>query len=220
MDKMDEMVAVVPATVVDGYRDLPGLHSLTRDDCVTFEATLQEMEYRRRGDVEEDESVLQVIPYTYVVNETYDQVLSYVRSAKGGEGRLHGKASIGLGGHLSIEDAKPGVRGWDLLYAAARRELSEEVGLSLHTTPMVALKPDALLFDCTTPVGRVHLGVVLQGWILGPEPTLTRSDEEIAAINWEPIPVIKVLPEENLDRYERWSQIILRYWREGHDFLS
>lgn len=217
MDKMDETVSVVSASVIEQFGSLPGLHRLTREDCVEFESILLKMEFQRRGDVEEDETVLQVIPYTYVLNERYDRVLSYVRASGGGEDRLHGKASIGLGGHLAIDDMKPGLRGWDLLYSAARRELSEEIGLSDRVLPMVALRPDALLFDSSTAVGRVHLGVVLQGWILGAEPELKPSAEEISALTWEPLPVLKGITEEGLARYEHWSQIILKAWQGGQD---
>lgn len=220
MGKMDEMVAVVPASVIEKFTKLPGLHKLSREDCVVLEAVLQGMEFRRRGDVEEDESVLQVIPYTYVLNETYDRVLTYVRAAGGGEDRLHGKSSIGLGGHLSMDDMKPGLTGWDLVYSSARRELSEELGLESSVLSTVALKPDALLFEDSTPVGRVHLGIVLQGWILGSDPILEPSPAEISALGWEPVQSFKTVSTSTLQRYEHWSQVVMNAWKDRGGILD
>jgi predicted NUDIX family phosphoesterase len=91
----------------------------------------------------------QVIPYTVVAFE--GRFLLLERLATQGEERLHGKLSIGVGGHINPEDG-----GADLILNAALRELAEEVDVG----PGVGLTPLGLLNDDSNPVGAVHVGVV------------------------------------------------------------
>jgi predicted NUDIX family phosphoesterase len=73
------------------------------------------------------------------------------RTDAGGDPRLHGKASIGVGGHLNPVDD-----GDDPLMTGLRREWSEE--LAADWEPEFTLV--GLLNDDTNRVGAVHLGVV------------------------------------------------------------
>jgi predicted NUDIX family phosphoesterase len=70
------------------------------------------------------------------------------RTAAGSDSRLHGRFSIGVGGHLN-----PGDR--DLL-GGLRREWDEELVADFVPTFRLV----ALLNDDTTEVGAVHLGAV------------------------------------------------------------
>ena len=73
------------------------------------------------------------------------------RTDAGGDARLHGKASIGVGGHLNPVDD-----GEDALMAGLRREWHEE----LETDWEPEFELVGLLNDDSNPVGAVHLGVV------------------------------------------------------------
>ena len=73
------------------------------------------------------------------------------RADAGGDPRLHGKASIGVGGHLNPVDD-----GDDALMSGLRREWAEE--LEADWEP--AFELIGLLNDDSNPVGAVHLGVV------------------------------------------------------------
>ena len=73
------------------------------------------------------------------------------RTDAGGDARLHGKASIGVGGHLNPVDD-----GDDPLMAGLRREWDEE--LVADWEPEFTLV--GLLNDDSNRVGAVHLGVV------------------------------------------------------------
>lgn len=112
-----------------------------------------------RPQLETDETFLQIIPYVLV--KRGDEYLAYVRTATGGENRLHGKASIGVGGHIDAEDFVWGTDGAiDVEQTArrgAQRELKEELGiLSMrHDFQWLGF----LRWDAT-PVDRVHLGLV------------------------------------------------------------
>jgi len=91
----------------------------------------------------------QVIPYVAVCKG--DTVLTLTRLSTQGEKRLHGKRSIGVGGHINPCDAP------DVFPAACLRELHEELVLPDGDLP---LTPIGLLNDDTTEVGAVHVGLV------------------------------------------------------------
>ena len=105
-DKMDERVAVLPRALFQSF-DFPGIVS-TDESMNQFYILMQQVKFMRRGDIEEDESWLQIIPYMYIYDQERDKVFVYSRSVKGGEARLHGKASIGIGGHINEKDCFSG----------------------------------------------------------------------------------------------------------------
>jgi len=104
-----------------------------------------------RERAERNPSWKQIIPYCVVVSS--DRILLMKRRAKGGEARLHDKLSIGVGGHINPIDR---VDGSDLVMAAARRELAEE----LEVRSEFELRLAGYLNDDSNPVGAVHVGLV------------------------------------------------------------
>jgi predicted NUDIX family phosphoesterase len=107
-------------------------------------------EFVARGPAEEDPTRKQVIPYGVVVHG--DEVFLFRRTARGAEARLHGKTSIGVGGHINPEGVPPA----GLVEAGLRRELEEELAFD----GPYGYRPVGLLNDDTQPVGRVHMGIV------------------------------------------------------------
>lgn len=93
---------------------------------------------------------------TYGVLECGDQVFVYRRGSSGGEGRLHGLLSIGVGGHVTPEDLPDGRATEDGIRSSALRELAEEI----EGDPPLASVFVGLLYDPTNEVGRRHLGAV------------------------------------------------------------
>lgn len=89
---------------------------------------------------------------------------SYRRSPKGGEGRLHGKLSIGIGGHVEVRDLHPERLqlyrleecGWPF-YSPLLRELREEIEFWPGTSRVEVLGGIRVSDD---PVSTVHLGIV------------------------------------------------------------
>ncbi|MCB9897437.1 MAG: hypothetical protein H6825_05495 [Planctomycetes bacterium] len=104
-----------------------------------------------RRQAERDSSLKQIIPYTLMAHG--DELLLLRRLAQGGEARLHGKQSIGVGGHINPID---GVEARDVLEAGCRRELEEE--LVIDTS--YALSAVGVINDETNDVGSVHFGLV------------------------------------------------------------
>src|SRR2546428_6002852 len=74
--------------------------------------------FRPRAGVEEDASFKQIIPYLIVRHR--GRLFLVQRSTEGGETRLHGKYSIGVGGHINRGDAE-GAQ--DVVCAGLKREV-------------------------------------------------------------------------------------------------
>src|SRR5262245_26677858 len=106
-----------------------------------------------RRAAEQDSSWKQVIPY--VVVRRGDALLLLERKKKQGEARLHGKLSIGVGGHINpVDDG--GAGGGDVLLEGLRRELDEE----LDVQGALDVRAAGFLNDDSTDVGAVHYGLV------------------------------------------------------------
>ncbi len=134
----------------------------------------------------------------YVVLWSGERVFHYRRTAHGGERRLRGLRSIGIGGHLNAADAA-GHGGLAGLERALRRELAEEV--VLPTAP--AVEYVGLIDDDATEVSRVHLGIVALARL--PEPQVELRDPALTEGEFS-------RPSDLLarrDEFETWSQICL-----------
>lgn len=151
-----------PDLLVTAFHKYPGYSALN----VMREAGLW---FGPRNLLEESPSFRQIIPYTVLVSQKDGgiKVLAYRRTEKGGEARLHGKVSIGVGGHIDITDVNPEASKahtqgkFDLeqtLREATYREIREELG---ELEEYVSYRKLAgLLVDQDNAVGRVHLGAV------------------------------------------------------------
>ena len=62
-----------------------------------------ELWFGPRALLERNSSFRQIIPYIVLVDD--GQVVAYERAERGSEARLHGMLSIGMGGHVGLEDA-------------------------------------------------------------------------------------------------------------------
>lgn len=158
-----------------------------------------------RDELEEKPSFRQIIPY--VVLRVGNRVVRYTRTSAGGEGRLHGRMSIGLGGHIDLPDVISTESCVDLaatLESAAQRELDEELG----DVDCVAKEWVGVLVDNETPVGRVHIGVV-GVWTLRTAPGSTSEDAvgEVSLCSFDDLYGSK-------HRLETWSALLLDYVRD------
>ncbi len=154
--------------------------------------------YRPRHEVEEDPTFKQLIPYVIFRYRQAgpEQVFQYTRGRGQGEGRLHSKCSIGIGGHISAEDDRDG----NTAYAEGmRRELEEEVEIDTQYTERCV----GLINDDLTPVGRVHLGVV--HLVDVERPAIRPRESDILEAGFRPVDEVR----RNFDRLETWSQVCL-----------
>jgi predicted NUDIX family phosphoesterase len=151
--------------------------------------------YLNRSEAELDKRYKQLIPYVLIV--CGDKILRYRRGKAGGEARLHGLFSVGIGGHISDEDNGQFSR--DRGYQAGmRRELIEEVGIDVGGEPAIAA-----INDDSTEVGYVHFGVV--HILRVPDESVATGRTGIVA------PEFVAISEavKDLSGYESWSRLCL-----------
>ncbi len=150
--------------------------------------------FRLRAQVEDDPSLKQIIPYTIVRHR--DRLFLFQRSRAGGEARLHGKYSIGVGGHINRRDVEGAT---DIVAAGLRRELEEELRIDAPWHPRLV----GVLNDESNTVSQVHFGLVHVVEVERPAVRVRESDslsgrladpQEVRALR---------------DRMESWSQLIL-----------
>ena len=138
--------------------------------------------YRPRGEMEDDPSFKQLIPYcvfrhTDAAGRT--TVFAYTRGRGQGEGRLRTKRSVGIGGHISTDDSHAGAE--NVYQEGMRRELEEEVFIDTPYRQQCV----GLINDDETPVGRVHLGVVHLFDV--EEPAVRPRESELIECGFRPV---------------------------------
>ena len=151
-----------------------------------------------RAYAERSPHLKQVIPYGVV--EVDGEILSVVRTQRGGDARLHGKHSIGIGGHLEPRDLTA-QHGRDPLPQGTRRELEEE--LAVRGTYEV--RSIGLINDDSNPVGAVHVGVVQHVHVVGSVEIREREQLEGRLSSIEQLGAL-------LDRgadFETWSKLLV-----------
>lgn len=140
----------------------------------------------------------QIIPVIAVKKD--NKYLTYARN--GTEGRLHGKRSMTVGGHIDITDTI-GSGYYDYrstIALAASREVFEETGLNkifnyTEFTEVIWI-PDG------DEVSQVHIGLVS---IVETDKTIT-PNEELADVQW----LTKEELIRDISNYELWSQHLIQ----------
>ncbi len=149
-------------------------------------------EFRPRPEMETDPAYKQIIPYVLVTRGAEAFVMQ--RLKKGGEQRLHGLLSLGVGGHINPVDEAEG----SALTAGLRREVDEEVAVERAAS----LTPLGVINNDRDEVGRVHLGFLFR---LEAEGAVTVRETEKLSGSFMPIAALPALR----DKMEGWSQIAL-----------
>jgi len=191
---MDEMVLSIKRDELFGGKLWRGIETKRIDKIL--EVVAKKGVFRRRGDVENDQSVKQIIPY--VIFQNKDRYFLMQRKEKGslGEDRLAQLYSLGIGGHLRESDID---RTSDVVKWAAR-EFAEEVeyldGLSYEVV--------GILNDDTNPVGEVHLGIVMLA--KGKSENIKIRDEH----KMGKLVSLEVM-KKDYQLMETWTQIVFDY---------
>ena len=193
----DEEVLVVPATLLVELGPFSGFQpAIDRYVPALLDRTNQS--FRPRSLVENDPSFKQLIPYVILEcnDEQQTRLFRYTRGKGQGEKRLHALQSIGIGGHISVEDAQ----GDDWYRNGMQRELSEEVLIECGGKDQIV----GLIYDDTTEVGRVHLGVVHVMQLSS--CMATPREDHLLDAGFLPVDEIKL----QASQMETWSQLCLR----------
>lgn len=199
MSKFDERIIVVPRNILFDEENNQFNGFLSNDSTKGQEIfdTLGQYEVKRRGDMEEDPNYKQLISYCLLENEN-DQLLVYERLSGGGEDRLHGQSSIGVGGHMNDIVGADTIN--EVLRTNAQRELEEEVGLAPEQSQN--LQYIGFINDDTNEVGEVHLGVVFK-------IKVNSNDVEVQETDTLKIKWVEQGSIDNYDDFETWSSLIL-----------
>jgi predicted NUDIX family phosphoesterase len=153
----------------------------------------------RTAELEKDASFKQLIPYTVLQHEKDGVTTLFAyRRDKGGETRLNGKLSVGIGGHINRLDNDPN-RDMSILDQGQICELTEEVAVPFPHNRCIA----GLIYDGSDEVGSVHLGVVYVVRVLDPEGIIP-LEETLADYGFRSLGTLHA--EENM---EKWTRIVL-----------
>jgi predicted NUDIX family phosphoesterase len=157
-----------------------------------------DFEFRNRGNIEEDPTYKQLIPYVLIQFED-KYFFSMQRKTNQSESRLHNKKSLGVGGHVpKFTWQEPDE---NIVDAGMYRELDEEVFLPLDFD----LKgPIGFIYDDSNEVGQVHLAVVS---VIHVQDSRSVRVRETNKMTGKFRSVDEILKEKHL--YENWSQILI-----------
>ena len=201
----EERVLVIPAAKLEALGHFQGF---TPDVKRYLPALLEgdDLAYRPRGAMEADPSFKQLIPYVVFRHRTGRgvELFQYTRGGGQGEARLHAKRSSGVGGHISSDDADQDTA-HDTYRVGMLRELTEEVRIGAKYTEQCV----GLINDDETDVGKVHLGVVHIYDV--DSPTVEPCEPDLLDAGFRPVEELT----SEVDKFETWSQIVLRALFDG-----
>jgi len=167
-NKDDEQILVIKSDIIFQDGKWQGFKKNNLDYYIDL--IKNNYEFKRRGDMEEDSSFQQIIPYMIFSFEKNFFAYKYIKNA--GEKRLvNNDYQLGVGGHINKEDIKgkvpklaegePGSRSQsdlgNILETGMMREWSEEVDFKGN---LLQKKLVGIVKDSSRPVERVHIGLV------------------------------------------------------------
>lgn len=171
--------------------------------------------WRERAQVEHDETLLQPVAYGVLLNDV-GEAWCYQRA--GGDARVDGRFSCGVGGHVDEQDAQPptlvnpgadgtATPGFDplaTLRTAWLRELAEE--LCASPVHLADVRLHGLVYEGQTAIGRVHLGVVFVARWCSPVPPQPPEGEALRAVGF--VPLADMATDT---RFELWSRLVAQH---------
>jgi len=194
MSKDDELVLVVPSDKLFEKGVWQGLKTENLD--YYLDLIKNNCEFKRRGDVETDNSFQQIIPY--ILFSFGDEFFAYKYLPKAGEQRLvNDEYQLGVGGHINKEDIKDGK---NVLEEGMMREWEEEVDFKGN---LISKKLVGIINDDSRPVEQVHLGLVYHFIGDSADIQIKEIDKMIGKLS---------TVKELLDNQSRsvWSQIVCK----------
>jgi predicted NUDIX family phosphoesterase len=192
-DKSAERVLVVPTAVFHAAGVFQGF-SPAVDHYLPRLLDPAHLSYRPRAQVETDPGFKQLVPY--IVLRWRDQVFHYTRGKRATETRLQALRSLGVGGHISSDDA-------GLFEPAYREAMFREVAEEVYLESPYEERCLGLINDDRTAVGQVHLGIVHVFTLA--EPRARRREQALTRAGFAPLAELRRQRAE----FETWSQFLL-----------
>ena len=149
-----------------------------------------------RPDLETDPRYLQLITYA-VLRRSDGQVWTYQRT--GGDGRVKGRKSIGVGGHVDAVDQHI-----DCVLSTSRNALIRELSEELVNPPqLIPQQPIGWINEQISEIGRVHIGLVWDiTWMDETAPPQPAEGETLEGIGFQPLTAIR-----EANGFELWSEL-------------
>jgi predicted NUDIX family phosphoesterase len=188
-NKHDEMILVVKRERLFPDGSWEGLRVDQLNHCLDMIAA--HSEFHPRGLMETDPTYKQIIPY--LIFQHKDKFFLMQRQERASETRLQNKYSLGIGGHMRLEDFAQGPD----LFAWAKREFQEEVAYNGN----LEILPIGVLNDDSNSVGQVHIGLVLI--LLGDSPDISVKSELKSGKLMSLVECFDYVP-----KMETWSQMM------------
>jgi predicted NUDIX family phosphoesterase len=194
---MDEQVLVVKT---ERMRAIQFENGFIPVSSAELQQLCQEVLFIPRSEAEKSSEYKQLIPYSIL--RMGERIFRYQRTRSGGESRLFQLFSIGVGGHINPEDGKVDmVDGMAMIERARLREIQEEFCCKLVGEPGLV----GLINDDSNPVGQVHIGVVYE-YRLESDQIVPNEAENFMEYGLVRVPELTA----QMDRFETWSQIVIR----------
>ena len=189
---MKEDILVVEAnTLKEFINGKPGLKDA--NEKMLFGIIEKNGLFKDRDTVEVDPYYKQIIPYIAMINDK-NEILTLKRLTTQSEKRLHNKISLGVGGHVNNKDSETPLEAFK---KGMQREIDEEVKVKLMETPEFL----GVIYDNTTSVGQVHLGMAYKVKI----DFFGINEKDKFEYSWK-------TPDElanEIEAMENWSKFIL-----------
>ena len=225
-----ERVLVIPAEArKDSFFDFTGYRETCTDRCAQLLDIVDDHYwFHERSVAEEDFTMLQIIPYVVISRPTENgqtEYYAYQRTSGGGDKRLYGAISIGLGGHVNpCDDTGECVQ--ETLLNNIRRELDEEVDIfdaRGNDIDSLTLKADRFkcigeIYSDDSDVSRVHYGVVYELKLPANSQVALRETHKMRDFGWQTADDFSwAVPTEKL---ESWSRLIVESFDKEEDHAS
>jgi predicted NUDIX family phosphoesterase len=208
MGKMDEQIIVIKRSDLFGQvEDNLLFQGTEREEDSVAELKQRMAKYftvMRRGDAEENPAYKQPIPYAVLKKGIH--YFTYRRLGGGGEERLYGKLSVGVGGHMNkVKDAE---NFQQVLAENLDREINEE--LILSNADAAKIQTIGIINDDETEVGKVHVGVLIVVVLPENAEVAVREKDKLEG-SWKTLQ--ELTDPAILERMESWSGLAINVLR-------
>ena len=198
---LEEVIAVLPRSSLPKYIPGAGFHTFQPPNSKQL---LEECFAKQRRDAETDFQVIQLV--SVFILRYKDEFLTYKRTKRLPENRLHYEYSMFFGGHLTDDDIQRAkmfdIFNLDLGMPILDRELSEEIKITKKSYESLVYR--GLLYDDTREVSSQHMGIVF-------DVRLSSREYSINERGFLMKPKFETLAEieERINEFENWSVMLL-----------
>lgn len=196
---LDEEIVVFPASLLEKYIPSPGLHTSVLENSKELLGHCISVSRRK---AEEDYSIIQLISGFLVHYK--DDFITYKRSKRLPETRLHGAHSILFGGHLNPNDV-PSL--FDIFEPKQGKVfLDRELGEELKLDSEPEIKYFGWIYDDSHPLSSQHLGLLF-------DVKMTSTEYSIGERGFLMDAKMESLSQilSHIEDFENWSVTVIKF---------